>query len=143
MTLLELLTAVAACAILASIAIPTYQSAVQKTKVSAAVRDILQIEVAIQRYHTLNYSLPPDLAAVGCDTMLDPWGNPYVYLSFEGLKGKGKMRKDKSLVPINTQFDLYSKGADGQSKAPLTAAASRDDVIMANDGAYVGLAADY
>src|SRR6516162_5974391 len=53
MTLLELLTAVAACAILASIAIPTYQSAVQKTKVSAAVRDILQIEVAIQRYHTL------------------------------------------------------------------------------------------
>jgi general secretion pathway protein G len=53
------------------------------------------------------------------------------------------MRKDKSLVPINTQFDLYSVGPDGQSRPPLTAAVSRDDVIMANDGAYIGPAASY
>jgi general secretion pathway protein G len=77
------------------------------------------------------------------DNVLDPWGRPYVYLSFTGLKGKGQMRKDKNLVPINTQFDLYSVGADGKSVAPLTAAASRDDVVMANDDNYVGLASEY
>jgi general secretion pathway protein G len=53
------------------------------------------------------------------------------------------MRKDKNLVPINTQYDLYSMGADGQSVPPLTAKASRDDVVMANDGTYIGLASNY
>jgi general secretion pathway protein G len=40
-------------------------------------------------------------------------------------------------------FDLYSKGADGNSVPPLTASASQDDVIMANDGGYYGLAKKY
>ncbi len=143
MTLLELFIVIAVAGVLASIAVPTYQSAVQKTKVTLAVADILKISLQIQRYNTVNNAFPATLADINMDTMLDPWGNPYQYLSFAGLKGKGKMRKDKNLVPINTQFDLYSMGKDGQSKPPLTAAPSRDDIVMANDGAYVGLAADY
>lgn len=55
----------------------------------------------------------------------------------------GAMRKDRFLVPINTYFDLYSMGPDGMSAAPLTAAASRDDLIVANDGDYIGLASLY
>ena len=97
----------------------------------------------IQRYYSVYYRVPPDLSAIGWDTVLDPWGNPYRYLSFEGLKGKGQMRKDKNLVPINTQYDLYSMGADGQSVPPLTAKVSHDDVILANDGSYIGLASAY
>ena len=58
-------------------------------------------------------------------------------------KGKGKMRKDRFLVPINSDFDLYSMGKDGKSSPPLTASASRDDIIRANDGAYVGPAEGY
>jgi general secretion pathway protein G len=46
-------------------------------------------------------------------------------------------------VPINSDFDLYSLGKDGKSAGPLTALASRDDVILANDGRFVGLASDY
>ena len=34
-------------------------------------------------------------------------------------------------------------GKDGDSKAPLTAQASRDDIIRANDGGYIGLASGY
>ena len=34
-------------------------------------------------------------------------------------------------------------GKDGQSAPPLTAAKSRDDVIIANDGGFIGLASDY
>jgi general secretion pathway protein G len=52
-------------------------------------------------------------------------------------------RKDRNLVPINTDYDLYSMGADGKSVPPLTAMASRDDIIRANDGQYIGLASRY
>jgi general secretion pathway protein G len=143
MTLLELFVVMVVAGLLASIAVPTYQRAVLKTKVSIAVSDILRISLQVQRYNTVNNAFPASLADINMDTLVDPWGHPYRYLSFAGLKSKAQMRKDKNLVPINTQFDLYSMGADGQSKPPLTAAPSRDDIVMANDGGYVGLASDY
>ncbi len=52
-------------------------------------------------------------------------------------------RKDRFLVPINCDFDLYSVGPDGESKIPLTAKQSHDDIIRAGDGAYVGVASDF
>jgi general secretion pathway protein G len=137
------MVAIGVLAIVATIATAAYQSYIQKAKVAAATADIMTIAGAINRYITLYNTPPPDLTTIGMDTMLDPWGQPYAYLSFTGLKGKGKMRKDKNLVPINTQYDLYSVGADGQSRPPLTAQVSHDDVILANDGAYIGLASDY
>jgi general secretion pathway protein G len=130
-------------AILAAIAIPSYQSYVAQAKVAAATTDIMKIAQAIERYKSQKWSIPPNLTAIGLDKLLDPWGRPYSYLSFTGLKGKGQMRKDKNLVPINTAYDLYSLGADGLSKPPLTAPVSYDDVILANDGGYIGLASNY
>jgi general secretion pathway protein G len=56
---------------------------------------------------------------------------------------KGKIRKDHNLHPLNSEFDLYSMGADGASVSPLTAKASRDDVIWGRDGSFVGLASDF
>jgi general secretion pathway protein G len=55
----------------------------------------------------------------------------------------GQARKDRFLVPINSTYDLYSMGPDGRTALPLTASASRDDVIRANDGSYIGLASGY
>jgi general secretion pathway protein G len=52
-------------------------------------------------------------------------------------------RKDKNLHPLNSDFDLYSIGKDGESRQPLTAKWSRDDVVRANDGGFVGLASEY
>jgi general secretion pathway protein G len=77
--------------------------------------------------------------------MRDAWGNPYEYLRIAGPSppNRGQLRKDKNLVPINSDFDLYSMGPDGDSKKPLTAKASRDDIIRAADGAFVGAAEDY
>ena len=49
----------------------------------------------------------------------------------------------KNVVPINSDFDLYSMGEDGKSKSPLTAKPSHDDIVRANDGAFIGLATDY
>jgi general secretion pathway protein G len=130
-------------ALIAAIGFPSYISYKQRAYVAAATMDIMTIATAINRYNTVNNSPPPDLATIGFDTLLDPWGRPYVYLSFTGLHGNGQMRKDKNLVPLNTQYDLYSVGADGQSRLPLTVPVSKDDVILANDGNYIGLASNY
>ena len=73
---------------------------------------------------------------------LDPWGNPYEYLNIAQGGNQGA-RKDKSLVPINSTYDLYSKGRDGDSKKSLVPKVSQDDIVRANDGAFVGLALDY
>ena len=55
----------------------------------------------------------------------------------------GQARKDRALVPINSDFDLFSTGRDGQSMGPLTAPSSQDDIVRASDGAFVGLGRDY
>ena len=74
--------------------------------------------------------------------LLDPWGTPYEYLNLDGVP-IGQMRKDQALVPINSDYDLYSKGPDGLSQKPLTAAPSRDDIVRGNDGSFIGVAEDY
>ena len=56
---------------------------------------------------------------------------------------KAKPRKDHFLVPVNSDFDLYSMGADGNSQAPFTAEASYDDIVRADDGRYVGLVSEF
>lgn len=128
--------------ILASMAIPKYSDLIERAKVAKAIGDLKAITTDLLSAD----SLPVSLAAINRATMLDPWGRPYVYLKFPPSKGKappGGARKDRFLVPINSAFDLYSLGKDGQSVAPLTAARSRDDVIVANDGGFVGLARNY
>ena len=44
---------------------------------------------------------------------------------------------------MNSDFDLYSVGNDGDSESPLSAKASRDDIVRANNGAFIGLGEDY
>jgi general secretion pathway protein G len=142
-TLPELAVAMCVCGILAAIAFPSYLVFVQRARVARATSDIAEMASVIDRYISNNDIPPPDLNTVAYDSLRDPWGQPYVYLSFTGLKGKGKMRKDKNLNPLNTRYDLYSMGADGQTRLPLTTPVSKDDVILAFDGSYIGVAADF
>jgi len=46
-------------------------------------------------------------------------------------------------VPVNSDFDLYSKGKDKESVAAFTAKMSHDDIVRANNGMFVGLADDF
>jgi general secretion pathway protein G len=128
---------------IAAIAIPNLTAALDAARTAKAVGDIHTIGDQIQAFDLLNGRFPDSLADVGFGSFLDPWRNPYQYLNFADVNGKGKMRKDRFLVPINTNFDLYSMGKDGDSVPPLTAKASHDDIIWANDGSYVGLASDF
>jgi general secretion pathway protein G len=143
--LLELLIAIAIISVLAVIAIPAYSNYRDKANNADAEADLYSISQAIERFYIETNSYPNSLADIRMGGLLDPWGHAYQYLRISGakLKGKASLRKDKSLVPINTDFDLYSMGKDGATVAPLTAKASQDDIVRANNGKFIGLASDY
>jgi len=144
---MELMLAVAVVGLLAAIALPSYSVLIERQRVAEAGRDLGKIAMAIQRYRTTRFAIPETLTDLGLDAdlLVDPWGRPYQFLSFNSsIPGiAGMIRKDHNLHPLNTEFDLYSFGKDGESKSPLTASASRDDVIWARDGGFVGLAEDF
>ncbi len=144
-TLLELMATVAVVGITMTVAVPSFANYVESTKINTAILDITSIEAKIYRRLSDNPNYPDSLADIYAKVPVDPWGNEYRYLRINGgdKKGKGKKRKDHSLVPINSDYDLYSSGPDGRSVAPLTAKHSRDDIVRANNGGFIGKAEDY
>lgn len=142
-TLIELLAVVTIIGILAGIAIPKLRSVIDQARTARAIGDIRALQTDIMSIEAGGQPLPGDLAAIGRGSMLDPWGNPYVYYVFPPGPGAGGKRKDRFLVPVNSTFDLYSMGPDGNSASPFQAAPSRDDIVRANDGGYVGLARNF
>jgi general secretion pathway protein G len=141
-TLSELMIVMAIIGVLAVIAIPNYLAYRDKATMVRAISDIKNIEKKVMEYMQENNALPLTLADVGLSGLKDPWRIPYEYWPITGDK-KQKVRKDRNTHPINTDFDLYSKGKDGDTNFPLTAHASQDDIIRANNGAYIGLASKY
>ena len=146
LTLVELLVTVTIVALLAAISINVYANALEKSKVTRAIVEIRGIEKAIAD-HQVNDQLPDSLDDIDWGNRLDPWDNPYRYLKFKKNKqGKvipGQARKDRFLVPLNSEYDLYNMGPDGDSKGPLAAKASRDDILRASDGAFIGSVSDF
>jgi general secretion pathway protein G len=87
--------------------------------------------------------LPDNLSDTGMDQITDPWGRPYQYLRIDGNTSpgvNGMRRRDKNANPVNSDFDLYSMGRDGQTQAQFTGKKARDDIVRANDGAFCDLA---
>jgi general secretion pathway protein G len=142
-TLVEILVVVALMGTIMAIGLPMYSQALSKARVTRAIADIKNISLTITTTQMTTGAYPASLAEVNCAQLRDPWGNAYQYLRLAGLKGVGGARKDKSLVPINSDFDLYSMGPDGKTSTPLTAKASKDDIVRANNGGFIGVAADY
>ncbi|GKS68629.1 type II secretion system protein GspG [Nitrosomonas sp. PY1] len=145
-TLIELLIVMAIISVLAVVAVPVYSDYIDRARAVQAITDISAIAKSLVIYQMSVGKLPATLVEVGAQGYLDPWKNPYQYLNLSDpsdKNSKGKARKDHNLVPINSDFDLYSMGKDGRSVSPLTAKASRDDIVRANNGRYVGLASEY
>ncbi len=145
-TLVELVVAIGIIGILASVATSNYLSYIERARVVSAVSDIKNISLMIEDFEISSEILPADLADVEADTWLDPWGNPYEFHDTGGgVPGPafGKARKDQFLVPINSDYYLYSKGKDGASVASLQAANSKDDVVRAQNGTFIGLAKNF
>jgi len=147
-TLIEVLIVMSIVGTLGALALPPAQRIKEAAMVARAIGDIRTLQAEIIGFQADDQKLPASLGAINRGSMLDPWGNPYRYLNFDLAAGKGKgapgnARKDRFLVPLNSSFDLYSMGKDGKSSPPLTASASQDDIVRANDGGFVGLASRY
>lgn len=138
LTLVELALVTAMLGVLLALGFSGWQTWRNKVLTKQAQEMIIAMSTTIDAYVTDTGNLPADLGDVGFGGATDPWGHDYVYLNLSSAKSKGQARKDHSLVPLNSDYDLYSKGPDGESAAPLTAKSSRDDILRANNGRFVG-----
>jgi general secretion pathway protein G len=141
-TLVEVALVTALLGVLATIAISGFRTYQDRARRSQVIVDLKTISTELDGYEIARGSLPAALADVdpSLAAMRDVWGRPYFYTRVAGTP-RGKLRKDKFLVPIN--YDLYSAGPDGKTTPPLTAKASRDDVIRASNGSFYGPAQQY
>ena len=145
MGLIDLMLAVIIASLLMAVAVPAYDQFIDRARVARAIGDIGSISIAIERFGIKNNGrLPNSLDELLMDVPFDPWDAPYQYLNIVAAgPGKGAFRKDGKLNPLNSDFDLFSVGADGESMGPLSAAKSRDDIVRATKGAFIGLGEDY
>jgi general secretion pathway protein G len=141
-TVTEMLIAVCIAATLAAIAIPVVTHYIDQAAITRTISEIRMLQNEIKYYYSKDEVYPNTLNDIERGTLLDAWGNPYQYLRITGAK-KEKPRKDRFLVPVNSDFDLYSMGKDGDSQPAFTASVSRDDIVRANDGEYIGLASEF
>ena len=250
-TMLEVMIVVAILAIIASIGIPQYVSALRIARIGKAKHDLVTISNAVSSYRASNGgNLPLSLYQVGYGGKNDPWGLPYCYLNYRdgtgdgldwavevglvdpdafrplagaggggdggsgvtggggwfgpqgaggwsnpagttagstkgdngrvpinwtelelllgrtielaerqaielsfaavgnfsvflGVPSESTRRCDAYMLPLNTDFDLFSLGPDHATATSLGNQASLDDVIRANNGGFFGVAADY
>jgi general secretion pathway protein G len=127
---------------LAKIAIPAYADYKEKTRAAIAVQDIAMMSAQIKMYWEDERAYPDSLADIGLAGKLDPWDHPYMYLNLD-KNGNGGARRDHNLNPLNSDFDLYSRGKDNKTKLPITQKDSKDDILRANDGKFIDLAKKY
>lgn len=133
-TLVELMIALVIIMMLATIAITNFARFREDARVTRCMNEIRTLEREITAWSIDKASLPANLGDIGRTNMRDPWGGNYVY-SVPTRTYVGD--------PINTDFDLYSKGPNGLYVDSLDEPESEDDVIRGRTGNYVGLAIKY
>jgi general secretion pathway protein G len=143
--LLELMVTLVIASLLIAIAVPSYNGFVDRARIASAIGDIRELNVAIDNFSRDNDNqFPATLAELPTEIPLDPWGSEYRYLNIRAAgPANGQFRKYGNLSPLNSDFDLFSLGEDGDTAGPLSAKKSRDDIVRANNGAFVGLGEDY
>jgi general secretion pathway protein G len=143
-TIVELIIVLLIIAVLGWIAYPAYQGYIARMRLATAVSELTQMSNDIHAYDMKNGALPASPGDVDPSyaNRRDPWGFAYVYRDLRTSHGGGA-RKDKALKPLNSDFDLYSVGPDGLTNASLNNSASRDDVVRARDGAFIGTATEF
>jgi general secretion pathway protein G len=143
-TLVELAVAVAIIGVLGALTLNQYLAYIERVRVVRAVVELKDVSSQLDPIAFEGGALPNTLADIGLAGRRDPWGRPYVYLRIRGNPlALARSKRDQFLVPINSDYDLYSRGKDGMTNQLITHSSSLDDVIRGNDGAFLGLAAKY
>jgi len=142
-TLVEFVIVLAIAGLLIAIVTPMLGNYFERSRYVQSVVDLRDMQKTIKQYEFVHGALPDALSDVSLDTKLDPWGRPYAYFNLRTSKGNGQARKDKKLAPLNSDFDLYSIGPDGLTAASLANSKSRDDIVRARDGGFLGTAEEF
>jgi general secretion pathway protein G len=142
-TLIELLMLLFIIGGLAAMAAPLYATFAYKMAVTKAKEDIGVIERAMSVYKLRHGYYPASLSEVMEDGLFDPWGHPYQYVLLENGQNLALSRRCRRERPLNTDYDLYSKGVDGLSQLGLTALVSQDDIVRARNGGFCDIAFEY
>lgn len=138
-SLLDGLIAIAVITLLLSLAVPSYHRYQERARIAQTITQLMEIDAAIQQHFVLHQQWPDQLSDVGMHTWSDAWGNAFEYHKYASDADNEQARRDGSQQPINQDYDLYSKGADGDSSEQLSSPRSRDDIIRAQNGDYFGL----
>jgi general secretion pathway protein G len=142
-TAFEVMLVLAIIGIIIAIAVPAFQSYIERGRRAQAIMDLQEMSDSFRNLDKTTGVLPATLAATAFSSRLDPWGRSYAYLNLRTGTGNGIQRKDKKLAPLNSDFDLYSVGPDGITANSLLNAASRDDIVRARDGGFIGTAEEF
>jgi len=144
-TIAEFVITAMLATLLLTMMIPATLTMIEEARNRKVVDDLQEMEDRIDAFHKANARYPLSLIEIYSSIPIDPWGNPYQYLDIADAPNQHRIkpRKYKHEYNINDDYDLYSMGADGRSEAPLTAKPSRDDIIRANNGHYLGSVLDY
>ncbi|HJV64822.1 MAG TPA: prepilin-type N-terminal cleavage/methylation domain-containing protein [Geomonas sp.] len=139
LTLIELFLVMAILSALALTAIPFYGNIKDNARNARCAGEVRAIEKVIYTFSIDNGgNFPSGLDQLNLASLKDPWGRNYLYYNII-THGTGGARKD-GVADLNTDFDLYSQGADGQSDLDdITADISQDDIVRAGDGGFVGI----
>jgi len=144
-TLVELVIVLGIAALVLAMTVPMVGRYIERGKVSQAVSDLAEMSKAVHVYEKTHGALPESLDEVTAynGPRSDPWGYAYQYFNLRTAHGNGQARQDKILRPLNSDFDLYSIGPDGLTLPSLAKPESRDDIVRARDGAFVGPASEF
>ena len=142
-TFVEMLIVLAIAGIVVAIALPALEQYIEKSRRVQTILDLAEMSTKIRQEEKANGVLPESLADAGFGGRVDAWGKPYEYFNLRTAHGNGQARKDKKLAPLNSDFDLYSVGRDGLTAPSLGHASSRDDVVRARDGGFIGTAEEF
>lgn len=142
---MELVIVGALIGTLSMIIVPLLVGYTERLRRQQTLVDLREMDTDIAVYVMDKNTLPMSLNEVGYGNLVDPWGHPYQYLNIMagGPGVNGKRRKDHFMVPVNSDYDLFSMGPDGKSRPPFTAKASRDDIIRASNGNWIGPVSEF
>ena len=142
-SLLELMIVISLIGVLTALVVPFFIDEIRKARLARVLSELRMLAGSIESFEADLGRLPETLEEAVTPPPLDPWGNPYQYLPSTDDQWNGKRRKDRFLVPLNTDYDIYSSGPDRLSRPPLTAQLSRDDIVRADNGSFFGPAREF
>ena len=124
-TLIEVMLAVTIAAILLTLIATMYQSYRDRVDVNRAVSDIMVISASITEFKKSTTGFRSAWRR-SARTACAIHGEQHTRTSITRMSsGWAQFRKDKNIVPINSDFDLWSNGKDGASAPRYGTAQSR------------------